>query len=260
MRGNVVVWCDKLASTPTVGFALDWHFAPADSLLESMSPFLDKLGQGLRPRFNVERHASFEVNFTTDDGFQYAVGPRQISVAFHHKMKVKATSGAPPTMEMLSQPLPYTKLLNNVIDKLVDATLLIAGPKARQVNRVGIVSTTRVAIEDAPPGIARFVQYIGRPWKGFADFYNINITSDLAKTKDWSDRCIHILTKAEEDEDKLLRIQLDWQRTLAIGRAITKDTLRELLAGAEKEANAYFEDIAEGSRFDEDVIRETTRI
>jgi hypothetical protein len=35
-------WCDKLASTPTVGFTLTPHYAPFDTVLNRLSPILDR--------------------------------------------------------------------------------------------------------------------------------------------------------------------------------------------------------------------------
>ena len=40
-----MTWCDKLASTPTVGFKLSTHFAPIDILLNSWAPILDRASE-----------------------------------------------------------------------------------------------------------------------------------------------------------------------------------------------------------------------
>src|ERR1700730_1086372 len=115
-------------------------------------------------------------------------------------MRARAVSGGPPIKEMLSRPEPFTKLLPIVSEALVHATLLLPGPKTRSVTRVGIVSTTTVGDDELPPGIARFIQYIGRPWKPGADYYAISITSDIASGQGWTDRCTHQITKPEDPE------------------------------------------------------------
>ena len=44
-------WCDKLASTASVGFRLSYHFASAEAVIQALSPILDKLVEGERMRF-----------------------------------------------------------------------------------------------------------------------------------------------------------------------------------------------------------------
>jgi hypothetical protein len=246
-------WCDKLASTPAVGFTLDWHFATSHAILQALSPVLDKLVQDNKPVFTVERQEPFNVVFTTNDGFQYSVDPSKSVVSFQHRLKVKRTSGGPPTMELLSHPLPFSQLLPEVSKRLVEATLLLPGAKARMLTRIGIVSTTVVAEDEVPPGIERFIKYIGRPWKGSVDNYNIQIVADLDKTPKWSDRCAHLLVKPE-DREQLPTLQFDWQRTFASGRPLTDESLRDVTATAERASLKYLEELAEGSQFDEDII------
>jgi hypothetical protein len=249
-------WCDKLASTPAVGFTIDWHFATSSAILQAFSPILDKLVQDNKQMFTVERQEPFIVVFITNDGFQYSIEPSKIAVSFRHRLKVKHTSGGPPTMELLSRPLPFSKLLPNVSKRLIEATLLLPGTKTRTVTRIGIVSTTLVAEDEVPPGVARFIKYIGRPWKGSVDNFNVQIVADLDKTPKWSDRCVHLLVKPE-DWEQLPTLQFDWQRTFAPGRPLTDDSLRDIMARAETASLKYLEELAEGSLFDEDVIRGT---
>ena len=157
-------------------------------------------------------------------------------------------------MQMLSQALPFSKLLPEVCARLTEATLLLPGIKSRNVRRVGIISTTQVAEDELPPGISRLIGYIGRPWGGRMDFLNAAIAGEIEKTAAWTDRCLHNLMKPE-GADQLIKIDLDWQRNFAAARAVTKETLKEMLDKAQKDALSYFEDVAEGSRFDEEVIR-----
>ena len=99
---------------------------------------------------------------------------------------------------------------------------------------------------------------MGRPWKGAVEHYNtISITAEVGKTKDWSDRCLHTVTKSE-DPEQLLALNFDWQRTYNTGRPIKADVLNEGLKSAQAAATKYFEDLAEGSLFDEEIIRATT--
>ena len=125
-RAARMSWCDKLASTPGVGFLLSPHFFSADTLVESLSPILDQWVDGLdRPTFTVNQHASFNVSLTTKDGFTYGFDHNRVHVAFNHRIRAKPVSGGPPVMEMLSVPKPYTALLDEACERLIEATSLL---------------------------------------------------------------------------------------------------------------------------------------
>lgn len=250
-------WCDKLASVPTVGLKLSPHFASSDSIIDSLSPILNRQMKDDKATFNVAQQATFEVQFQTDQGFHYAVEPTKCVVSFRHRMRAKPTSGGPPIMEMLSHPLPYTALLQDATERLIEVAPLLPGEKGgrRLLSRVGIMSTTTVDMDEAPPGMTRFLQYVGRPWKSSPEFFEFVILADIGSNKGWKDRCIHTLKRAEEP-GALLSIQLDWQRIFETERHVTSDVLRPLLANCCEDALTYFEDVAEGSRFDEELITE----
>lgn len=250
-------WCDRLASVPTIGFFLDWHFASSNGVLEALTPILDRMVEKERARFSIANQDAFSVSFNTEDGFQYGIEPGKLSVGFTHVVKAKAVSGGPPIMEMLSHPLPYTQLLNEVSQKLTEAALLLSKARIRKISKVGIVSNTKIDTEEAPPGITRFVEYIGRPWKGLVNHYSHQIVAEIGETTRWNDRCVHTLARPE-DADELLTIIFDWQRTFKSAQAINPDSLKAILARAHTDALAYFEDLAEGSRFDEDDISSST--
>jgi hypothetical protein len=249
-------WCDKLASVPTAGVKLDPHFSSSDSLFDSLSTVLDPLYTEDKVRFQVTQQQSFDISFTTEDGFMYAADPTKFSVAFRHRMRARQVSGGPPVMEMLSRPLPYTQLLTEVIKRAVDGVVLTPSSKERMVRRVGIVSTTWVAEEEMPPGIDRFIKYMGRPWGGPVDTYNISLCVDLGKGKGTADRCVHTVIKTE-DREQLISMNFDWQRMYPAGQPVRKEVLYEVMGEAEKAALKYFEDLAEGRRFDEKIIRES---
>lgn len=250
-------WCDRLASTPGVGFRLTPYYASSESVFDAWQPMLSKWAKSERMPFTVDKQDAFSATITTEDGFQYGTDPNRSFVNFYHRIRPKSVSGGPPVMEMLSRPRPYTDLLPEVSERLVDATLMLPGNKTRNVLRVGVVSTTKVSEGDIPPGIKRFIEYIGRPWKASSASYQIHLTADLGAAGGLHDRCVHTLTKPEDEPDGLISLNFDWQRAFDSERAASRDNLIEMLGKAQKAALAYFEDLAEGSRFDEDVIRAT---
>ena len=250
-------WCDKLASTPAIGFKLDQHFLSSDAILNAIAPILDRWVEGDKQLFTVDKKEAFLLELSTQDGFFYGLDSSRAHVTFKHQLKAKSVSGGPPVMEMLSHPLPFTELLPEVSKRLIEAVLLIPGIKERTIVRVGIISFTTVADDEVPPGIARFIKYIGRPWKGSVESLTCNIIAEIKNASDWSDRCIHTLVKTDDPEE-LLTLKFDWQRTFTSPRRATPEALKEILERAEKASKEYFEELAEGSRFDEELINTTT--
>ncbi|MGO9049121.1 MAG: hypothetical protein ACLP19_03295 [Xanthobacteraceae bacterium] len=253
-------WCDRLASTPAVGFKLTSHFAPIDFLLEALAPIIDRQPEEHAKQITFEQsNTNFSAAFILNDGFRYAATEAQVAVTFNHRARFRPQSGGPPTMEMLSTPTPFTALLPIVSERLIEATLLLPKIAERKVFRVGIVSTTPIADEDLPPGIRRMIEYVGRPWKGKFDAYNISLLMRLAEGEEVTERCTHTIQRPEE-RDQLMTLQFDWQRTFKNGWTPNKSNLERLLAEAQRDALKYFEDIAEGNRFDEELLRETVGV
>jgi hypothetical protein len=253
-------WCDKLASVPTVGLKLVPHYASSDSLIDAVSPVLDRSVKGDQATFNVTQQTSFEIQFQTDEGFHYYLDPAKCVISFRHRMRSKLQSAGPPVMELLSHPLPYTALLQEASERLVEvAARLPGGAKPRAMTRVGVISTTTVDMEEAPPGFLRFLEYIGRPWQTSLHYFDIAVMADLGKAKEWEDRCIHTLKKGEEP-GALLSITLDWQRVFHNERALKPELMRPLLANCREAALNYFEDVAQGNRFDEKLISEAAGV
>ena len=162
-------------------------------------------------------------------------------------------------MEMLSKPMPYTQLLPTVCERLTEVTLLMPDANKRTINRVGIMSTTPIAEEDVPPGIKRLLEYIGRPWKGRFENYNINLNMVISESTGAKVRCAHNIIKPEES-DQLMTLQFDWQRIFDTPWAVSKANCQRITEGAQKDALKYFEELAEGSRFDEELLRETAGV
>ena len=99
---------------------------------------------------------------------------------------------------------------------------------------------------------------MSRPWKDSLDFFDFQITAALNTTDDQYDRCIHRLTKPEENPDKLLTITLDWQREFRAAKPMTSEVVKKYLTSAQTRALEYFEDVAEGGRFDEQLVGNPT--
>jgi hypothetical protein len=249
-------WCDRLASTPGVGFQLTPMFVLAD-IVKAWSPIMDPLVDAFRnPTFTTnDNNGTFTL--TTRDGFAYSSDHTRVSCSFVHRMKATAVSGGPPIMEMLSTPRPYTELLPEVSRRLVEATRMLPNVTTRKIFQVGVVSTTRVSISDAPPGIARFIRYLERPWGSTIRALSVDVTPEITKTEHWTDRCLHRVVLPENREE-LMTLVFDFHRQFNAGQTTTEAQMRTLLNKCGEDALDYFEKLAEGSIFDEHLISTKT--
>lgn len=246
-------WCDKLASTPAVGVRLDKVYAPVSALLEPLTSIVSTWIDQERDRaaFTVDHHDPFSCTLSTFDGYSYILGPEQLTVEFKHRLRFRPQSAGPPTAELLSKPRPYTEMLPEVTKKLLELVELVTAGKARKLLRIGLVSTTLVSEQEVPPGIARFLKHVAKPWGTTPDFFNIELTAKLPQVKGagHQDRCVHAITEPEHG-DGLVTIRLDWQRSLDGAKGLSMASLPGLISSSQEAALAYFEDIAEGERFD----------
>lgn len=242
-------WCDSLASTPIVGLRFEPSFRPSEEILAAMSTVLNREMTDDRPAFQIEALEPFNLTFNTDSGFRYTFDHANASVAFNHRIRAKAASAGPPTMELISQAAPFTELLEEVIERLIEAVDLIANNKTRHIKRVGIVSLTQVTLEDAPPGIIDLFEQIGAPLGGQVKNFSANITTEMARSETAFERCAHTLT-LPEPPDTLITLQLDWQRTSLQPARTSKNHVTELLHSSKRDALSYFERVAEGGLSD----------
>lgn len=243
-------WCDKLASTPSVGIRFDPYYAPSDQILKSLSPILDRATDGEKPLFTIDSLTPFGLSFNTEEGYKYIVDQNRITIQFNHRVRFKPMTGGPPVMELLSRPMPFSDLLLISIDKLIEANRLARELRTRSIKKIGIVSTTQVDIDEAPPGLHALIAHLASPWKGGFNECNIRITTNIASDDLWSDMCHHHLI-IPEDRTELITVVLDWQRVYEKHQPSDDRSMRRIFDEGAKSAFEYFEEVAEGMRFDE---------
>jgi hypothetical protein len=245
-----MTWCDKLASTPTVGLKFDWLYVSSAKLLDCFASLLERLHVGDQPAFGLDTKDDFSITFTTNEGIQYSVNPHQLSLSFVPRVKWKYGEGGVPAVELLSATRPYSELLPVMCQKLAEAAQKIPAADRRVVKRIGIVSNTLVQESEFPPGIAKMVTHFGQPWKSPLETYNLQLSAELTSAAEWTDRCIHTLVKPE-DTGTLPSLAFDWQRSFKRERHLSTRALSDQLEAAQKAALEYFEELAVGSMFDE---------
>ena len=82
-------WCDKLASTPSVGVMLDNFFIPSDALLQAFAPLFNELidEDDGHQQFSIDKRDTFSVSFGLEEGFTYGLENSKVFVAFNHRMR-----------------------------------------------------------------------------------------------------------------------------------------------------------------------------
>jgi len=242
-------WCDKLASVPSAGFRYDHSYLPRQIVLDSLLPILDANATDEGPVFEVSKSDDFNVEINLESGFKYGVDPSRVHVAFNHRMKIRNVSGNAPKVEMISKPQPFTKLLPEVISRLISASSLLPGIEKRRLRRIGTTATTPVDEGDLPPGLARFLAYLGKPWNGLTGGFSVQLTGEIQETNSFKDRCIHTFLRSEK-EDEVMSVQFDFQRTFKEPKIVDVDTLKGLSERVERDSLDYFERLAEGNMFE----------
>jgi hypothetical protein len=246
-----MLWCDKLASTPAVGFQIDPYFAGADNIMEALSPMIASWGgTQQQPNFAMSSPSMGRLEISRNEGNNYTIDPTTVAVTFQHKMRHRWASGGLPYSELISKPAIYSDLVKNVMDELIEVALLLPDRKQRSVQRFGLVSTTVVLIEDVPPGVLKFIDHFTRPWKGNVTGFKVNeLIGILKEDDDVLERCIHTITK-NETEDQLLTLHFDWQRYFKKSVPIEEESLLKACKNAKTSAFEYLESLAVGDIFD----------
>lgn len=241
-------WCDKLASVPTVGFTLDWQLTPGANLLSTVAPFFDAYTSENGPEFEITKYEPLSFVVQTRTGYQFTVDPSKIVVQFQHQMQARSVSGGSPVMEMLSGAGKYTDMLPEMSTKLLELTFKIPGISRRKIRRIGVVSTTLVTIDEAPPGIISYLEKFSEPWGGISKNFSVRVMGDLEKTAEWTQRCIHNFVQPEESDEPMI-VTLDWQRLFIGDRIHGQIPMRKILDECCQNATAYFERLGDGSMF-----------
>jgi hypothetical protein len=250
-----VIWCDKVGSTPLIGLALNWRYASGSELLEHFSPVVkDLVTDEDTAAFGVDSQDAFNLVFTTNDGFQYSINSNNITIGFAHRIKFKTVAGGRATIETITKSAPFSELLDEAIDRLIDAVRLLPDAAHRTFKRIGIVTNSIVEEEEEfPPGILKLISYYSDAWQTPVDYYLYSTTLNLGAAGKYSERCIHKISKIE-GKDSLPNLNFDWQRTLSPPKALHQDTVRNEVRAAKVAALKYFESLAEGNEFNERVV------
>ena len=243
-------WCDKLGSTPTMGYQLDWHTLPSDILLNALSPLVDTMVSGDEQRFSIDLKDALKLTFTSHDGFQFGLEPARVFVQFNHRATYRIESGGIPNLVLNSKPAPYSELLNDVQRYLLSTMEIVNRLKVRRLIAIGVVTTTVVDQNDIPPGIKSLLAHVSKPWKGRLEFLTFQAQSVLNEDEEFSHRCTHTIVKKLKDDDPM-ELVFDYQRIYKKPQEIDTHRLRSASEKVKALALDYFEELAQGDRVDD---------
>jgi len=249
-RERPMSWCDKLGSTPSIGYQLDWHALPTDILLNALSPVLDRMVSGDEQRFSIDLKEALKLTFTSYDGFQFGFEPSKIFVGFTHRAELRTGSGGIPTLILSSKPSAYTSLLAEIQQYLLDAMESVNRLKPRRLTGIGVVSTTSAMQDEIPPGIQKLLTYVGNPWSGKLQALTFQAQTILDENNEYSHRCIHTIIKTQKEDDPV-QLVFDCQRVYRKPQDTDTNRLRAATEGLKTFALDYFEQLAQGDRFDD---------
>jgi hypothetical protein len=242
-------WCDRLGSTPGIGYQLDWHTLPSEILLGALSPFTDKMTSGDEQRFSIETKEPLRLSFTSFEGVQYGLEPTKIYLGFTHRATIKTGVGGIPSLVPSSKIAPYTELLAEMQGYLFDTMMIINKLKQRKLAGIGVVSTTVVSESDLPPGLQKLLAYVSKPWHGALQSLTFQAQTVIAESDNYTQKCNHTIVKPAQ-ADEPLQLTFDFQRIFKKNLDVDMQKLRTVTDDVKAHAINYFEQLAQGDLID----------
>lgn len=241
-------WLDSVLAVPTIGVRAAPDIAFAIQLPAAASPLADRLSKSgeLASATQTEPGAA---QFQTKDGRIFAVDRETFSVQFGYTLAVRKRAGALPELAPMEVRV-YSEVLAQVRAG-VSATLETLWGNERRLNRIGVVASVRLRVDEPPPGVAKLLELLGSPWQGRLLKCDSTLLAELADSPSKQDKCHHrivfdITPSQEEEGARELTLMLDWQRSLKEERALRASAVMSEVDRAVEDAMTYFERVGEG--------------
>lgn len=115
------------------------------------------------------------------------------------------------------------------------------------VVRIGIMAHAKMDRDGLPPGLAAWIEHLGRPWKGALEACApVKILVGLGEAESQLDRCHHALEFNRTLEKPEYGLTLDWQRVFRPAVARSSRDFETALTACREAALAYFDRFAQG--------------
>lgn len=235
-------WLDSVIGVPTIGIRMVKNWRLAFRYHEIMLPLLDSwdsAGVG----FAVKQPPQGGMIIETVDGTTVRLLADAAVVEFKYTFEMD-----PWKPRERSIPQPYSQLLSKTVEAMSEVADTLAARAPLLVDRVGVVATTQMHPDTAPPGVQKLIHHYEASWSGLMRKVDANVLVVIS-TGDDATQCHHrlVLDRTAPDVNPNLELTLDWQRLLAGGQKFTAASTRRTIESCAGEALAYFQTVGEGA-------------
>jgi hypothetical protein len=239
-------WLDVALAAPIIGLACEPRLQFPHEMGDAIKPVLEKWKTKFPEiLFTIPAQAAL-LNVKVGDGFHIDLLGNAINTSFKYETKLIDVPAALP--QVASQKVrPFSELVATAVEYTAAICEHLRVPPI-DVTRIGVVADSRLSADALPPGVGKFLKYLGAPWGAQpVAFAGAFTTSFGPEDKDWESRCHHFLDVSPERPGDV-RLRLDWQMYTppSSSHRLVSGEARGLLERAVRHANQYFETFAAG--------------
>ncbi len=238
-------WLDGVLAVPTIGVHTKIEYDSVMNFEGNVGKFAYKL-ENSGEKFRIERKELWGYEITCDSGYAFLINRNNFVASFKYLFIEKDQPGALPHMEV-PQVLSYTEICSQIEDYIDNLFVAFNNIPEMVYDRIGIVTSANLEKTTTPPGVKKWLEYLGRPWAGDLVDINAKICTNLSNDGDYADRCHHSIEYASEKvEETGFRIILDWQRKFNKKQSISVGNFKDRIGVCKNKAFEYFEKFAQG--------------
>lgn len=238
------LWMDIEPFVPGIG--VRWNqpeIRSVASFVDLISPLLSKWAAD--GAVTVAQASVVKGEVSWGRGLRITFDPNDIFVSFQYNLQRLDEDVTSFRIRPVEEVQPFTKLLDRVAEAWgVLGRLLITS--SRQVQRVGVIGTGKVARLALAPGLEDYLARMKGPDGSEPLSCVMRVLAPTTAPQDrWSDRCHHNMS-FDTTQSNLLDVSLDWQRIFQPPMSMDLDGTIAAISNASKEALAYFRRIGMG--------------
>lgn len=234
-------WLDSVVAVPLIGAEIHLPLKIAANKGQHFAPFLDYFSSKAETKTrDQEKVLVVRDEFGRDtlkvksSGYYIDLADERLASGFNYEVPVVKKGGFPSWV--IPEMQPFTKLLEVFMQNLIEAAKSL-DKQGAMLGFIGFVAFAEMDPEVLPPGVERFLQYLGDPWDGILELQVERLTCKLSEDDFSTCRCHHALKFSKaKPEDGLLRI--DWQQVL---KEKIPFAVRDLIPKLEEYKKAFLE-------------------
>lgn len=234
-----MAWLDRVLAIPVIGLHVRSNMALAVKFLELMAPVIDENSRACGEIDIATGPADLQVGVA--DGFRYTLSHDNLLITYKPSARAEPRAGMLPEFKV-PEIAPYSRLIKQAMDHL-ERVIQILGPKKLEVLRFGVVATASLDPKNLPPGVAGFIEQLGKSWPNGVFRAETNLLNRYRETEVLADQCHHQLRYDKGNPTADVAFALDWQRVWK--KPLERANILELRE-AHEAALGYFEDFGSG--------------